>query len=1125
MQTSLSFIRRSGLAAAAMLFSLQLSAQTEAERSAIVSSYDEVQSRALQQAMGDKYSALRAQAQSQARIMGIPTEKTLRNGTVAQLQRFAPDGTPIYYQTNDAGAAKTTRANTLNTNGGMGLSVNGQNMTVGVWDGGALRTTHVAFSNRAFQMDGITFTSANGNNAHANHVAGTMVSMLTANNGVSRGMAYEARINGYDWNNDVAEATQAAANGLILSNHSYGYGVVDETCALTLPLHWVGKYDQTAVDWDNIMYNYPYYQQVNAAGNDRECQSTINNKGGYDLLTGHSCAKNAIVVAAVNEVSNYTSPSSVVMSTFSNWGPTDDGRIKPDISAKGVNVSSINSSGTTGYTSMSGTSMASPNATGTMLLIQQHYKNVRGSFMFASMLRGLVLHTADEAGTAAGPDYRFGWGLLNAKRAAEVINATINNTALMNVVTITNGGSYTITVTTDGTKNLEASICWTDPAGAAITNSTIDDATRALRNDIDVRITRNGTTYMPWILNPASPATAATTGDNTRDNIEKIFIGTAPAGVYTITITHKGTSLVGSSQRVSLIASGITAWGSATAPAGYCTASGGNTAHWIANVACSATSFTNPSTQAQSTAGYTNYTSTVRNLATGANVLTLTPGFSSTASTYYWSIWVDFNNDNDFTDAGEKILTFSTGNRAAITQTVTIPSTALSTTCRMRVLMSTSTTMNPCGTFTTGEVEDYSVRFVSPPTTPPTTPTYCASNGTTQYEWIGRVATGTFANASTQAQSTAGYTNYSNLTITMPTGSNTLALTPGFAGTAYSEYWGVWVDFNNDADFADAGEQLFASTTGSTAAINAAITIPSTAAGTTRRMRIVMSDNATLAACGTYAYGETEDYTVTFAAPTNNTAPPTGYCAANGNSVVDEWIDYVEFGGMSNTTGANGGYGNFTATRMGTLQRGSTSTFRYSAGFSGTAYTEAWAIFIDFNRDGDFADAGEQVVNTTSSSAATLATNVTIPATASIGQTRVRVIARYKTAPTACGAFDYGEVEDYLLNITAAGSLSLRTVGSDTDSEWLENNNAPAIETPFITLMPNPTAGDMMVFFERFSEPKDYQILTLDGKAVATGRIETEQALLPSSQLPAGIYFIRFSDKYNTWTERFVKTQ
>lgn len=1106
-----------------MFLSVQLSAQTEAERSAIVNSYDQAQSRALQQAMGDKYSALRAEAMERARATGIPTQKQRRDGTVEELQRFAADGTPIYYRTTDAGAAKTTRANTLNTNGGMGLSVNGQNMTVGVWDGGALRTTHVAFTSRAFQMDGITFSSVNGNNAHANHVAGTMVSALNASSGTARGMAYEARVNGYDWNNDVTEATQAAANGLILSNHSYGYGVVDETCALSIPLHWVGKYDQTAVDWDNIMYNYPYYQQVNAAGNDRECQSTINNKGGYDLLTGHSCAKNAIVVAAVNEVSNYTGASSVVMSTFSNWGPTDDGRIKPDISAKGVNVKSVDPTSTSAYTFMSGTSMASPNATGTMVLIQQHYKNVRGSFMFASMLRGLVLHTADEAGTSLGPDYRFGWGLLNAKRAAEVINATTNNTALMNVVTITNGGSYTVTVTTDGTKNLEASICWTDPAGAAITNSTVDDPTRALRNDLDIRITRNGTTYMPWVLNPASPASAATTGDNIRDNIEKIYIAAAPAGTYVITITHKGTSLVGSSQRVSLIASGITGWG--VPSAGYCTANGGASANWIAGVACTATSFASTSTQAQSAAGYTDYTGTLRNLATGANVVTFTPGFSSTAGTYYWSVWVDFNNDNDFADAGERLLNFTTGNRAAITQTITVPSTALGTTCRMRVLMSTSATMNPCGTFTTGEVEDYSVRFVSPPTTPPTTPTYCAANGTTQYEWIARVATGTFANATTQAQSSTGYTNHSNLTITMPTGANTFTLTPGFASTAYGEYWGIWVDFNNDADFADAGEQLFVSTASATAAINAAVTIPSTAAGTTRRMRIVMSDNATLSPCGTFAYGEVEDYSVTFAQATN-TAPPTGYCAANGNSVVDEWIDYVEFGGMTNTTAANGGYGNFTATRMGTLQRGSTSTFRYSAGFTGTAYTEFWAIFIDFNRDGDFADAGEQVVNTSSSSSGTLATNVTVPATASIGQTRVRVVMRYKTAPTACGSYDYGEVEDYLLNITASGTASLRTIDSNDDSEWLENNNyTQGSESPFITLMPNPTQGDMFVFFERFQEPKDYQILTLDGKAVAAGRIDAAQTLITTSQLPAGVYFIRFSDQFNTWTERFVKTQ
>ena len=220
---------------------------------------------------------------------------------------------------------------------------------------------------------------------------------------------------------------------------------------------------EDARNWDDLMYNAPYYQMVNAAGNDRQSQGTINNKGGYDILTGHSVSKNAIVVAAVNGVSNYTGPNSVTMSSFSNWGPTDDGRIKPDIAAKGVNVYSTYCSNNSSYQSLSGTSMASPNTTGTLLLLQQHYRDLNGgSFMYASMLRGLMLHTADEAGSADGPDYRFGFGLLNAEKAAQVI--TNNGTASrLESHVLNNGSDYTTTFTTDGSAPLVVTICLDRP--------------------------------------------------------------------------------------------------------------------------------------------------------------------------------------------------------------------------------------------------------------------------------------------------------------------------------------------------------------------------------------------------------------------------------------------------------------------------------------------------------------------------------------------------------------------------------------------------------------------------------------------------------------------------------------
>ncbi len=421
---------------------------------------------------------------------GWEIKKKMPNGNIAELQKVSNDGTPIYYTTYNVGAGITTRANTLNSGGSLGLSVNGQGMTVGIWDGGALRLTHQAFQGRATQGDNVSFSSCNGNTGHATHVAGTMVAGSGFGaSGNAQGMAYQADIVGHDWNNDLAEATSQANGGLLLSNHSYGYAAFNQQGQLQLPVHWFGKYLDDARDWDQIMFNAPYYQMVNAAGNDRQSQAQINNKSGYDILTGHSVSKNAIVVAAVNEVSNYTGASSVTMSSFSNWGPTDDGRIKPDISAKGVNVYSTYCSSNSSYQSLSGTSMASPNATGTMLLVQQHYKDLNGGFMYASMLRGLMLHTADEAGSAAGPDYRFGFGLMNAKKAAEIVTENGGASRLESHV-LNNGASYSTTFTTDGSAPLVVTIAWTDPAGNIVTSETVDLNVKSLVNDLDLRVSK-----------------------------------------------------------------------------------------------------------------------------------------------------------------------------------------------------------------------------------------------------------------------------------------------------------------------------------------------------------------------------------------------------------------------------------------------------------------------------------------------------------------------------------------------------------------------------------------------------------------------------------------------------------
>ena len=536
-----------------LLFSSILFAQNKKERTNIITHTNNQYLQKLSLSLSVTNAKQKKEAEQKAKEMGWPI-KGSEHGQAFELIRLTPDGKPVYYQTENYYAAKTINTDKLYNGGSLGINIQGQNMIVGIWDGGAVRSTHNFLNGRVVQKDGAVFSGPNDNNRHATHVTGTMIA-----NGVTRyrGMAFNASCWAHDWNNDDAEMAARAAEGLLVSNHSYGMRVFNYYGQRLIDIYWFGKYSDEARNWDEIMFNAPYYIAVDAAGNDRYHAFNGSNKGGYDMLTGNSTNKNGITVAAVRRVSTYSGPNSVTMSGFSNWGPTDDGRIKPDISAQGVSVSSCISDSDTATDTYDGTSMAAPTITGSLILLQQLYHETYGNYIRSSTLKGLALHTAREAGSHTGPDYAFGWGLMNTAAAAETI---VNNglTSVIKEVTLHQGETYSFTVNADGTTPLMASICWTDPAGHVITGTVadmLDNPTPALVNDLDIRITKNGTTYYPWKLNPANLSAAATKGDNTVDNFEKIQVDNA-SGTYTITVSHKG-NLKYNRQVVSIIVTGI----------------------------------------------------------------------------------------------------------------------------------------------------------------------------------------------------------------------------------------------------------------------------------------------------------------------------------------------------------------------------------------------------------------------------------------------------------------------------------------------------------------------------------------------------------------------------------------
>jgi len=522
-----------------LLISVVSVGQTTKERLRIISSYRQVDIIKLNDtiALMDK--------QQKDKIADYLKNHPIKNSEIKSLQRFYYD-LPVFFTTYNAGSSQTIKTNTMYPSGSLGLNVTGDGMTAAVWDGSKVRETHIELIGRVTPSD-----DATGFSSHATHVTGTILASGVSS--IRKGIAYGAMAKTYDWSSDISEMSTYGAQGFLVSNHSYGYNTAN------LPIATFGSYDGSSVQIDQLSNTYPYYQIVIAAGNDRNNTNLeqVSAKGGYDLVTGFSTSKNGISVAAVDQVINYINSSSVSMSSFSNYGPTDDGRIKPDISAKGVDVSSCGSLTNNQYAVLSGTSMAAPAITGMILMLQKHYNNLNTSlFMRASTVKGLICHSASEAGLNPGPDYEFGWGLANAEAAANIITNK-NISTVLEENTLNNNQIFTKQITLDSTQKLSATICWTDPTGAS--NGTAEDnRSPRLKNNLDLKILKNGQVYYPWKLNVEDPVAGATNNsDNDVDNIEKVEIENAQPGVYTIQVSHKAT-LTGGSQVFSLIANGST---------------------------------------------------------------------------------------------------------------------------------------------------------------------------------------------------------------------------------------------------------------------------------------------------------------------------------------------------------------------------------------------------------------------------------------------------------------------------------------------------------------------------------------------------------------------------------------
>lgn len=410
-------------------------------------------------------------------------------------------------------------------------SLDGTGITALVYDGGFPLLSHVDFAGR------LTTIGSGSLSTHATHTTGSLGgSGVGTTARFHKGMAPNVRL--------LNAAIQSSGGGLPLYNNpadleaDYSTAINTHNADLTSnslgtnvasnnqPCSLEGNYGITDAIIDNVVrgsLGRPIIV-VWAAGNERDdgrCGVA------YNTIAPPAGAKNPIVVGAIN--SNDDS-----MTAFSGWGPTDDGRLKPDLVAPGCQtnldrgITSCSASDNAAYDSLCGTSMACPTVAGLAALILQDY---RAQFPSAprppnSLIKLALVHGAADI-LLPGPDYQSGYGSARVKDSIDFLRADP-----FHVETITTGESrvYEFQVL-PREFNFKATLVWDDPAGVPL-------AARALVNDLDLIVTDpNGQRRYPWTLNPAAPATAAAQTDVDRlNNIEQVFVESPMPGTWTIEV-------------------------------------------------------------------------------------------------------------------------------------------------------------------------------------------------------------------------------------------------------------------------------------------------------------------------------------------------------------------------------------------------------------------------------------------------------------------------------------------------------------------------------------------------------------------------------------------------------------
>lgn len=416
-------------------------------------------------------------------------------------------------------------------------NLSGEDIDVAVIDGGRVDPGHPDFDGRLTIVDNVSTSS------HATHVAGTMGGTganSSANGGTPeqwRGMAPATRIYSYQYTDHLSKYPDIVNRyNVEITTNSWGYGVSNSNC------EDYGDYRFDAPELDEIIIGI-HGRPINitySGGNERnDCDCGMSCSPPYFNFANVNPpkpAKNLIVVGAINS-------DDLSMTTFSSWGPVDDGRIKPEVVAAGDEVGgdrgikSCNPGGVYGVST--GTSMAAPAGTGSAALVMERYRYVIGQHPLPSTVRGLLMHSAVDRFNP-GPDYRSGYGQIDVIAAVVAIDARLIREEIVAQDDVLD---FPIEVPPES-GSLKVTIAWDDWPGA-------EGTAIALVNDIDLELIdpSNGT-HLPWVLDPEDPDLPATTGVDRINNVEQVLVGNPEAGEWLARI--RGFNIPAGPQTVSI---------------------------------------------------------------------------------------------------------------------------------------------------------------------------------------------------------------------------------------------------------------------------------------------------------------------------------------------------------------------------------------------------------------------------------------------------------------------------------------------------------------------------------------------------------------------------------------------